>query len=134
MCMKLLVPFDLTEGGEAMRYVAENYNAQETAIEAVHFSDSANDTVDDVIKKEARDTVEETVDGDIAMSLTIRVEEVEETTPETVSNAIERFAEQSNVDKIIMSESDKSLFERVFKEGHTSRILDSDVATVELIK
>lgn len=132
--MKLLVPFDLTEGGEAMRYVAENYNVKDATVEAVHFSERSSDTVDDVIKKEARDTVEETVDGDVELSLSIRVGDVEETTPETVSNAIERFAEASDVDKIVMSESDKSLFERVFKSGHTSRILDSDVAPVELIE
>jgi len=137
--MKLCVPFNFTEGTDSLRYAFRAYrDTDNVEIHAVHFTDTPHDTVEKVIKKELLELLEEENGNDETESLTrdrvqIEIEVVDETDRESISEAIEEYTREHGIDQIIMSEEERSVFQKLLEKSSTKRVIESDVAPVTVV-
>ena len=131
-----MVPFDFTAGVTALRSAVEDYGGvDDVHIYAVHFSDTPHESVNSIVRKEARELIEK--DGGEQTirpcQLTVEVQQVEEEKTQYIVPAIEEYAAEHDADKIIMSEHERSLLDRLFDTSNTDRIKESDVAPVTIV-
>lgn len=131
--MKVLVPFDLEPASErAVRFAIESYSGTPINIHAVHFTDKQNDTVSATIDSAINNIVtEEEFEEDEIVTKIVQTQTRDD--EKQIADEIVTYAEQHDIDQIVVGHKQKSRLDKLLKNSATSYLVKERTTPVTLV-